>query len=249
MKINVPLYDVKPFWNQGSRPRFLSRTETKYARAPLSSILEERGLNNRLLESLITLLPKGAIIAGGFMTAVMGETKDAHDIDIFFTSEEAFRQTFKLLMDSQNQEEFDDESWAWTGYELDTDPDALGSTETLRYVKFVPKDHTKRLPIQLIKLVWYDDPEHVIDSFDLTVAQFATDGTDIIMNPMAPIDLARKRLVLHRMQFPASTLRRVIKYTNKGFYACPGSLTKIAAEVANTIKQDPSSNDNVVYID
>ena len=103
-------------------------------------------------------------------------------------------------------------------------------------------------PIQLVKLVWYDSAEHVIDSFDLTVVQFATDGEDLVFNPVAMLDLARKRIVLHRMQFPTSTLRRLVKYTKKGFYACPGSLQRICTEVADAIAKNPGA-EQFAYID
>ena len=254
---------VEPTWRTPEeKPAFLNRTQTQYWRGPVSN-LSSRGIENRLLDSLIYALPPGVIIAGGFMTAVMGENKDAQDIDLFFTSEKAFIETYKLLT---SPDESDDDAWGIKGYSLD--PETKGIVENamntkindndnesakltlknIRYLKFV---HPKRLPIQLIKLAWYTDAEHVIDSFDLTVAQFAVQimregNAELVANPISFIDLARKRLVLHRMQFPSSTLRRVIKYSKKGYYACPGSLATISEEIAKNIAND---NQQFVYID
>jgi hypothetical protein len=242
-----PERPILPFWTPEENPHFISRTELTYARAPLEVALEQRNLSNRLLESLCAGLPEGVFIAGGFMTAIMQGRKDAHDIDLFFTGDAAFEATLDLLLNAQKE---DDDLWAWKGYTLSsqTQPAVLKSNlKDLRFVQFV---HPKRPPIQLIKLVWYEDPEHVIDSFDLTVAQFATDGRDLIFNPMAPTDLANKRIVLHRMQFPASTLRRLIKYSKKGFFACPGALERIASEIYTTMISHPELNSReFVYID
>ena len=108
--------------------------------------------------------------------------------------------------------------------------------------------HPKRLPIQLLKLHWYTSAEHVIDSFDFTVAQFAieVDTGDLVANPISFLDLARKRLVLHRMQWPSSTLRRMVKYSKKGYYACPGALAEISKQVAEHIDDD---DEQFVYVD
>lgn len=254
-------YKVPETFEGQERPEYLVRTNTKYSRIPVT-YLDDRGIKNRLLDSLLCCLPDGALIAGGFMTAVMGENTDAKDIDLFFTSEKAFKETVKRLV---NPEEIDgynkEEHWAFEGYSPDEDTqkaiiaaatneagltagEAL-SFKSVRFLKFV---HSHRPPIQLIKLVWYDNAEHVIDSFDLTVAQFACDPktSEIVLNPAAILDLARKRIVLHRMQFPASTMRRVIKYTNKGYYACPGALVKIAEAIFKTYKE---GEEQIVYLD
>ncbi len=65
--------------------------------------------------------------------------------------------------------------------------------------------------------------------------------------PMSTLkDLTKKHLVLHRMQFPSSTLRRVIKYSKKGFYACPGALVTIAQQVHENIDKEDGE---YVYVD
>jgi hypothetical protein len=263
VKINTK--NVKPFWSKSEEPtkspilnlislsdghqempRFLKRTETKYAQMPLFKTLGDRGISNRLLDSLLEFLPDGAVIAGGFMTSVMQGDKLAKDVDIFFTSAKAFDETCQLFLNPPE----DEEAWAYHDYKLDpsTDLDAFSSNngQAFRFLKFV---HPTRLPVQLVKLVWYDSPEHVIDSFDFTVAQFAASGTSLYCNPLSVFDLAKKRLVLHRIQFPASTLRRLIKYTHKGYYACPGSLEVIAEESAKAINENPEILQGYVYLD
>lgn len=250
-KVNPP-GKVEEFWQGTERPKFLERTDVQYARLPYNNVLGDRGIENRLLDSLYVALPDGAIIAGGFMTAIVQETKDATDIDVFFTSESAFKEAFDRLQKGAEHGSYDEECWAIKDYKLDPSIGVDNKDDTrmsgLRYVKFV---HPTRPPIQLIKLVWYESAEHVIDSFDLTVAQFALDVAtgNLVFNPISWVDIARKRLVLHRMQFPASTLRRVIKYSKKGYYACPGALVRISEETQKVLNEQPDVNGRVVYVD
>lgn len=249
---------AKPLWETADeKPAFLQPSGVAYSRVSLETI-EKRNISNRLLTSLSLALPDGAIIGGGFMTSFMAEDKQASDIDIFFTSEEAFGKTLRTFLDPTSIDGYDEqEHWAVNGYKLDEasqkniiveeilDTTHYKIVKTCRFVKFV---HPTRLPIQLIKLAWYADAEAVIDSFDLTVAQFALDvkTCEIVANPLSYMDLARKRLVLHRMQFPSSTLRRIIKYSGKGYYACPGALNNIVKEIAQNIEKEDGK---YVYVD
>lgn len=222
---------------------FLTRTPTTYASAPLS-ILKDRGIENRLLDNLVEHLPDGVIVAGGFLTSVIAEEDKSKDVDLFFTSEEAFRATVALLSESEAQHN-ERGSWSLGGYMIKggvmPDLDKLGEQ---RYLTF---EHPSRPALQLLRMVWYDSPEHVIDTFDLTIVQFAASRAGLIYNPTAWLDLSRQRIVLHRMQFPASTLRRVIKYAHKGYYACPGSLAKICEEIKGFA--GAADINEVVYID
>lgn len=240
--------EVKAFWDK-RMPHFIERTKTQYARAPIST-LTGRGIENRLFDSLISGLPKGAYLGGGFMTSVVNDDKNAKDIDIFFNGPDAFKKTVEMFL---NGNELDDDLWAFKDYKLDTE-DTVFKTDMsqLRFVKFT---HATRPPVQLIKLVWYESAEHLIDTFDFTIAQFATDGDELVFNPISFLDLSRKRLVLHRLQFPASTLRRLIKYTQKGYYACPGSLIDITQNINDLLSKmkaggtDFSEFEQVVYVD
>lgn len=235
--------EIAPFWLPGEAPQFLSRTGVQYARLPFSQALIDRGLENNRLNQLAENLPKGAFVSGGFMNAVMlGQVEKASDIDLFFSSEEAFLKTYDMLCDPGKE----NGTSCLQGYKPEVDKETLLKiSKELRFVKF---KHEEFPPIQLVKLVWYESAEHVIDSFDLTVVQFATDGEDLVFNPIAMVDLARKRIVLHRMQFPTSTLRRLVKYAKKGFYACPGSLQRICLEVEKSIRENPGA-EQFAYID
>ena len=70
---------IKPFWKPEDTPNFLKRTNVEYAKMPIDDILTKRGIENRLLNNLLMYLPKGAIIAGGFMTSVVQNDKQAKE--------------------------------------------------------------------------------------------------------------------------------------------------------------------------
>lgn len=240
--------ELQPVWTFGEAPAFLTKTGTQYARTNLRQTLNERDLSNDRLDQLVAALPPGAFISGGYMNAVMkGNVADATDIDIFFSSSAAFLTTYDMLTKPRAGE--DASVSLLKGYEPEVSRDILlKDSKTIRFVKFKNPEHAKWPPIQLIKLAWYDNAEHVLDSFDFTIVQFATDGKDLVYNPLGILDLARKKIVLHRMQFPTSTLRRLIKYASKGFYACPGSLARIATETMVTMRDNPGV-EQYAYID
>jgi hypothetical protein len=197
---------------------FLTRTSTQYNTTDLD-YLYKRGIENRLLESLLIHLPDGAIIAGGFALNIVVGEKKASDIDFFFTSEAAFNETLDLFKNPPD----DDDAWAYKGYKI--------SDEVTKNSRYISLKHDTLPAVQLLKMVWYDSPDHVIDTFDFTIAQFAFTNKAFVFNGEAMLDIAKKRLILHRMQFPASTLRRLVKYTQKGYYACPGSLVTICEAI------------------
>lgn len=214
---------------------FLARTPTVYSSAPIQ-LLADRGIENRLLDNLLQFLPNGAIISGGFALSIWTEEKSAKDIDFFFTSEKAFLDMLELFKNPP------EEAWAYKGYDVSN----ISFDETSRYV-LLKHTSESRPAAQLLKMVWYADASHVIDSFDFTIIQLAFTKDTFVFNGLAFLDIARKRLVLHRMQFPASTLRRIIKYSAKGYYACPGSLARICEEIQQ-YKGDSDVN-SVVYVD
>lgn len=102
------------------------------------------------------------------------------------------------------------------------------------------------MEIQLIKFRWYETAEEVIDSFDFTLCQFAYDGEWIFLSDFALWDVARRKLVPHKITYGTASLRRLIKYANQGFTACGGALSEILRQVA----QDPSIiQEETLYID
>lgn len=252
--------EMSPFWNKETMPLFLKRTDVNYCKADLNKFLfKDRDKSNRLLASFLVDLPEGAYIAGGFPLSIVRGTKDSNDIDFFFTSQDAFVKTLDKFL---HGDELDSEEWAYAGYEpadqdlilnLNSVQEAgcfkVGNTyehplDGCRFVKFV---HPTRPPVQLIKLVWYDSPEHVIDSFDFTCVQFILDKKSIWFSPYAAWDVSEKRLKLHRVQFPHATFRRLIKYAGRGFYADKSTLVELGGMVKTVLDDENFTDDDDFY--
>ena len=176
------------------------------------------------LNALPPLSAGGPWIAGGAVRrSLMGETL-ASDIDVFFASrkqlhsfkEEILKRGGRLVSENELN----------TTFELEL----LG----------------RKVPVQCVHVALFPTATAVIDSFDFTITQFATDGRSLWCGEYSLWDLARKRLALHRLTFGVSTLRRTIKYANQGFTACAGVL----ADILERTVADPSTiHRDIKYID
>jgi hypothetical protein len=74
----------------------------------------------------------------------------------------------------------------------------------------------------------------VIDTFDFTVSMLGTDGKALYFNKFTWTDLMRKRLRVHHIHHGISTMRRMIKYSKRGFYACVGTMRAVAQGVIDS---------------
>ena len=223
---------------------------------------EERGMAHKMLFEIQKALPEGAWIAGGcFERAIHDEP--IKDIDIFFRDENTFMQAFDTLTAEEDVSdmEFDNsaegvkinEGKGWYSNLINKESEEMESIISSSKTRFVVLTKNNRPDIQLIKTMWYPSLEAVLHGFDFTATQIGTktdlnNNVSIVMNPMSLSDIHRKRLVLWRMTFPSSTIRRMIKYAQKGYYACGGALVTIALSVQNQLNTHPDTTD-VQYVD
>lgn len=99
--------------------------------------------------------------------------------------------------------------------------------------------------IQLIKFAFYVDAESVLDSFDYTICQFVFDGQLLSCGEFSLWDLGRHRLAVHKITFPVSSARRLLKYAQQNFVACSGCLNALVMATAN----NPELRTDIEYID
>ena len=103
-------------------------------------------------------------------------------------------------------------------------------------------DSAMPIDVQCIRFAFYADADAVINSFDFTICQFAFDGATLTHGEYALWDLGRKRLAVHQITFPVSSMRRVLKYATQGFKACNGCLAALLRATADnpSLNTDPS---------
>ena len=78
--------------------------------------------------------------------------------------------------------------------------------------------------VQVIKRHTRPSMEATIDLFDFTAVCAAFDGERFVCHPRFYLDAAQRRLVVHKLTFPLSSVRRALKYSRKGFFMCPVGL-------------------------
>ncbi len=150
----------------------------------------------------------GAWLAGGAVRrTLLGEREINSDYDIFFANEKQKKDYVDLLVRDGGEIKHENE---------------FNTLLMWRDCK-----------IQAIHITYYDSPAAVLESFDYTICQFLTDGEKLFTGEYSLWDLARKRLAVHKVTYPVATLRRMIKYTNQGFYACAGCLQSLLTVVAD----------------
>lgn len=158
-------------------------------------------------------------LAGGIVRRAISNKKLDSDWDFFF----------------HNKTDFDifiDKTKAMGGEFL---------SKTKNNQSFVYRKNDYTYTIQAINVQYYETLEHVLDTFDFTICQFGLLDEDTIMcGNFSLYDLGRKRLVVNKVTYGISTIRRLIKYSKQGFYACDGTISTIAQslidnpEIANT---------------
>lgn len=151
--------------------------------------------------------PRGPWLGGGAVRRFISGLEQSSDFDFFFRDETQLNQTAGYL-------------------------ESIGLVkikETEHHLHYQGPIGQSKLPrdIQLIRFKYYGSAEEVADSFDYTICQFIFDGHDLITGEHSLWDLGRKKLVLHKLTYPVSTMRRLLKYTKQGYTACAGCLASI----------------------
>lgn len=80
---------------------------------------------------------------------------------------------------------------------------------------------------------FFSDPQTTIDAFDFTVCMFAVDTDKLYYGETSFIDLAKRQLMINKILYPASTMKRAFKYYEKGFKMCVGEMAKMVEAIRN----------------
>lgn len=130
-------------------------------------------------------------------------------------------------------------------------PPVLPASEMVRALNFAHEGNAKKLQIILcIRGL----PSDVIETFDFSICQWAHDGTMIYWGEHTIQDMMRGRVRVVRIHHPMSTMRRMVKYSGRGYFFCNGTMLMIARAVAGYAAQrealglDPLT-DTVISVD
>lgn len=101
--------------------------------------------------------------------------------------------------------------------------------------------------VQVITMQSYKNIAELFEFFDFTICQCAFDGISLHFGDYTLFDIARKRLAINKITFFHSSLRRMLKYGNQGYYACSGTLQTYINAVAEASKD--ALNQEIKYVD
>lgn len=179
----------------------------------------------KTLAGLPALSAAGPWLAGGALRRTLLRQEPDSDFDFFFKDADQLT-AFATGLDGNGFEKV---------------------RETEHHLHYRGRVGDSGLPVdvQLIRFAFYADAQAVIDSFDFTICQFAFDGTTLTAGDYSLWDLGRKRLAVHKVTFPVSSMRRVLKYGTQGFKACNGCLATLLRATA----ENPSLNTEIAYVD
>ncbi len=106
----------------------------------------------------------------------------------------------------------------------------LPPEETVRALNF---RYSTQVPTRQLILVIRGTPMEVIDTFDFSMIQWAMDKDNIYWGKYTIQTMVRKRVRINRIHHPMSTFRRMLKYSNRGWYFCLGTCLEIARGLAH----------------
>lgn len=208
--------EINKFISNGSYVRNKYRTLTIYDFLEKYNIVDKFEKFNELKE-ISNLFKCRVFIAGGSVSqAIIQENWKESDFDVFFKNFEDFDNSVKNILKMTNL------------YEIDRSALDLyrANPEKIWCLNFKSKVPNKK-PLQLIKLAWYQFPEDVMSSFDLTCCQFVYHSYNatykkICYNEEALDDLLNKKIIINNTMFVASLFKRIKKYMDRGFtlYDC-----------------------------
>lgn len=166
------------------------------------------------------IIGKGCFLAGGSIRTLLVD-EEASDFDLFFET-----KTFE-----EKQKEFSvDVNFESTSAEVKNE--CIYSERVLEVRSILEREKFKlifscsegklftyakdNLKIQLI-LEKYGIPENLIGDFDFNACKAAFDGEFLYIPKEFVRDVKTKKLSINVVTYPVATIKRLIKYSNKGY--------------------------------
>lgn len=143
------------------------------------------------------------------------------DFDIYFKDANQYQKFADIL--SNDYHSSDLVEWGLTQY---------SKTYKLRY------GYKQEYDVQLIKNKFYDSPHDLINDFDITVCQFATNGTDFIVGETTLHDCEYKLININKPIDTHGMLQRITKYIAYGFKPSNKLVNLILTEPLNYEPKD-----------
>jgi len=179
-------------------------------------------LKEFLPELIMDLIDNEVILAGGVFRAYLNGEK-IQDYDVFFLNKDKIEKVKNKLLNKKFKIIFQCPQ---------------GNFTSLR---------KKNIKIQLITEKIFNNIEEILDSFDFTITQFATEGYNLFTTKQALKDTRNKKIRFNKITYPSATLGRFYKYIKKGYHLDQIAKNDFINRVVNN--QQDFLDLNRVYID
>jgi len=149
-------------------------------------------------------------LGGGCIRDYFSSKPISSDYDIFFPNETEYDKAKKYFIDQNCDVVWDGDNGTKLKY----------NNKTFDLVK-----------------IYFDNPQVSIDAFDFTISMFAIDTENVYYGESSFIDLVKKQLMINKITYPASTLKRALKYHKKGYSMCVVEIKKMVEAIQDMPKQ------------
>lgn len=183
------------------------------------------------IEYLKSIGAENCFLAGGALRCAVDGKEKIEDFDLFFRNKEDASRLEKKLIERFGSPVF---------------KCPLGLLTTFK------KDKVK---VQLITEKIYYSGEELIATFDITAGKLYVDFLDLSQdNPFADPcvvttletikDIHDKKVRLGNVTYPKATMKRVMKYNNKGYSVPNETIDKLISAVVSLSQTDPNFSSN-----
>jgi hypothetical protein len=181
-------------------------------------------------------------VGGGCVRDYFSVGKLTSDIDLYFSCEEDYIKCKKYLTE-QTTITLSKEEDGKTIVTKFPKPKAKVIFENDNVTKVIYKGR----PYDLVRK-WFTSASETIKEFDFTVCCAAVDIHNVYVHETFFIDLAKRQLMINKLPFPLSTMWRMQKYIQKGFYMCSGEMLKLSKAIGELQTNTPKGEENAVEL-
>lgn len=189
-----------------------------------------RYFNKQILDELAPICITW--VAGGCVRDYFSVGRLTSDIDLFFSCEEDYNKCKKYLCEEKTRKikkvitsdnpEADDK----IVFETIDKPVAKQVFENNNVTKVIYRGRKYDLVKKYFPL-----PELTANEFDFTICCAAVDNKRVYTHESFFIDLAKRQLMINKLPFPLSTMWRLQKYIQKGYFMCSGEMLKLSKAI------------------
>jgi len=180
-------------------------------------------------------------VCGGCVRDYFSVGKLTSDIDIYFQSEDDYLKVKKYLVDDSIRKVTE------TG------------DDNVVTIKTFPKKKAKVIfeNDNVTKVIYngrqfdlcrkyFTDAATTIQEFDFTVCCAAVDIKQVYHHDTFFIDLSKRQLMINKLPFPLSTMWRMQKYIQKGYFMCSGEMLKLSKAIGELQTNTPEGEDAAI---